>query len=80
MSVTYYVVVPFDRDEEGTLKPGEAQEAPNANIARRRAGEFVETHAGAIAFSRAGDPSTGEFEDAVVLVSFGDVDMDALSG
>ena len=52
MSVTYYVVVTFDRDREGVLKPGEAQEAPNASIARRRADELIETHAGAIAFAR----------------------------
>ena len=37
MSVTYYVTVAFDRDESGILRPGEAQEAPNASIARRRA-------------------------------------------
>jgi hypothetical protein len=35
--------------------------------------------AGAVAFSRTGDPATGEFEDAVVLAHFGEVDLDALS-
>ena len=37
-------------------------------------------HAGAVAFSRTGDPSTGEFEDAVILAQFGDVDLNELSG
>jgi hypothetical protein len=36
-------------------------------------------HAGALAFSRTGDPATGEFPDAVVLAQFGEVDLDSLS-
>ena len=32
--------------------------------------------AGAVAFKRAGDPSVGEFSDAVVLKKFGDVPED----
>jgi hypothetical protein len=35
MPVTYHVVVIFDRDEEGNLKPGEAREATNAAAAAR---------------------------------------------
>ena len=30
-------------------------------------------HVGAVAFSRTGDPGSGEFSDAVLLKSFGDV-------
>ena len=30
-------------------------------------------HVGALAFSRSGDPSTGEFTDATVIRKFGDV-------
>jgi hypothetical protein len=36
-------------------------------------------HAGALAFSRTGDPATGEFQDAVVLAQFGEVALDSLS-
>jgi hypothetical protein len=36
-------------------------------------------HAGALAFSRTGDPATGEFQDAVVLALFGEVDLNSLS-
>jgi hypothetical protein len=79
MSVTYHVVVPFDRDEEGDLKPGEAQEVPNPGIAERKARALAAAHAGAVAFSRSGDPATGDFQDAVVLASFGQVDIDQLS-
>jgi hypothetical protein len=36
-------------------------------------------HAGVVAFSRSGDPATGEFSDAEILSETGDVDLDALS-
>jgi hypothetical protein len=29
-------------------------------------------------FSRTGDPATGEFQDAVILARFGEVDLDLL--
>jgi hypothetical protein len=38
-----------------------------------------EGHCGAIAFSRTGDPALGDFEDAVVLKTFGEVDTGLLS-
>jgi hypothetical protein len=33
-------------------------------------------HVGAIAFSRTGDPATGNFGDAIVIRKFGDVPED----
>jgi len=65
--VTYHVVVAFDRDEEGDLKPGEAQEVMSPIVAERRARALALEHAGALAFSRTGNPATGEFQDAVIL-------------
>jgi hypothetical protein len=79
MSVTYYVVVPFDRNETGDLAAGPAQEATSASAAERGARSLSLQHAGAVAFSRTGDPSIGEFQDAVVLAQFGEVDLNALS-
>jgi hypothetical protein len=79
MSVTYYVVVPFDRNDEGDLTAGEAKEVPNASAAERQAQSLASVHAGAVAFSRTGDPSIGEFQDAVILAQFGEVDLTALS-
>ena len=79
MSVTYYVVVPFDRNAEGELTAGEAKETPSAASAERQARLAALAHAGAVAFSRTGDPSIGEFENAVVLAQFGEVDLNALS-
>ena len=34
----------------------------------------MEPHCGAIAFSRTGDPAVGDFEDAVILQTTGEVD------
>jgi hypothetical protein len=36
----------------------------------------IEGHIGAVAFSRTGDLSSGEFGDAIVLRSFGEVPSD----
>ena len=79
-SVTYYVVVPFSQDDEGNLLPGEAKEAPNGERARRLAQAMSEKHAGAIAFSRQGDPDQGDFQDAQVIAVYGAVDVGALQG
>jgi hypothetical protein len=54
MEVTYHVVVTFDRDPDGDLKPGEAQELPNSRAAERRAGALALEHAGVIAFAELG--------------------------
>jgi hypothetical protein len=36
----------------------------------------TEGHIGAVAFSRTGNPASGEFADAVLLKAFGDVPSD----
>ena len=80
--ITYFVAMPFDRNEEGDLVAGEAQDRQSAGAAESAARRMAETAAGAVAFSRTGDPATGEFEDAVVLRGFGEVPSldDLLSG
>ena len=40
-------------------------------MAERRARALALEHAGALAFSRTGNPVTGEFEEAVLLTRFG---------
>ena len=78
----YYVVVPFGRDEQGMVVPGEAKEAPNGDMAIRRAKALLSVgeNVGAVAFWRAADPSSGEFSDAVILASIGEVELGALMG
>ena len=72
--MTYHVVIAFDRDAEGDLKPGKAREVMSPIVAERRARVL----ALALAFSRTGDPATGEFQDAVLLARFGEVDLGSL--
>ena len=81
-SVTYYVVVPFHRDDAGMVAPGEGAETPNGEVARRRVAAVATAPANvsAVPFSRTGDTSTGVFADGVILASFGEVDLDALQG
>ena len=71
--VTYFVAMPFVRNDEGELVAGEAQDRRSAAAAESAARRMAETAAGAVAFSRTGDPATGEFEDAAVLREFGEV-------
>jgi hypothetical protein len=74
----YYVALPFTYVREGGLAPGVAIECPNALAAMRRAEAMFcnKANAGAVAFSRQGNPDIGEFEDAVVLKTFGQVPDD----
>ena len=73
MPVTYYVAIPFFRNEEGELVPGEAQDRQSASAAEGLARKMSLTSAGAVAFSRTGEPATGDFDNAVVIRSFGEV-------
>ena len=81
MAVTYYVALPFVRTEEG-VAPGQAQEMPNEPAAIRRAESMSRdpANAGAIAFKRSGDPNMGNFVEATILKTFGEVpkNMDEL--
>jgi hypothetical protein len=74
----YYVALPFTLVEGGGLAPGQAVECPHAAAAIRRAEAMSrdEANVGAVAFSRSGSPDVGEFEDAVILKTFGEVPDD----
>ena len=74
--VTYFVVLPFVRDENDELVAEDGVEAPSAFSAQRRAQGMLGKKAGAIAFSRTGDPTIGEFQDAVILGRYGDIPDD----
>ena len=49
LPVTYHVVVAFDRDEEGELKPRGARKVMSPIVAERRARALALEHAGALA-------------------------------
>lgn len=80
-NVTYYVALPFLRDESGEMIAGNAEECQSATAALRRAEMMsrIPGSIGAVAFSRTGDPMAGEFGDAHLLRKFGNV-PDDLSG
>jgi hypothetical protein len=75
-SVTYYVAMGFERDPEGELIAMEPIEAQSSTQAISRARSLAASKAGAIAFSRTGDPDIGEFRDAVILFTEGEVPTD----
>jgi len=75
--VTYFVALPFVAADDG-VAPGEPVECFNPNAAIMRAEAFSRKtgHVGAVAFSRTGDPATGDFGDAKVIRKFGEVPED----
>jgi len=79
--VTYYVALPFVAADD-SIAAGEPTECfnPTAAVMRAEALSRREGHVGAVAFSRTGDLSTGDFSDAKVIRRFGDVpdDLSAL--
>jgi hypothetical protein len=80
--VTYFVALPFDIADGSVVVVGEPIEcaSPAAAIERAQGLWRVLGHTGAVAFSRTGDPATGDFRDATVLRKFGVVpdDLSAL--
>jgi hypothetical protein len=77
--VTYYVALPSPVTTAWLGEPIECFN-PDAAVMRAEALSRKEGHVGAVAFSRTGDPATGDFGDAKVFKKFGDVpdDLSAL--
>jgi hypothetical protein len=78
--VTYYVALPFVASDDN-MAAGEPTECfnPIAVVMRAEVLSRKEGHVGAVAFSRTGDPATGDFSDAKVIRKFGDVPTDLSS-
>jgi hypothetical protein len=74
--VTYFVALPVVATDG--IAAGEPTECfnPSAVVMRAEALSRKERHVGAVAFSRTGDPATGDFGDAKVLKKFADVPDD----
>ena len=75
--ITYYVALPFVPSDDG-IAPAEPIECfnPNAAVMRAEALSRRAGYVGAVAFSRTGDPATGDFGDAKVIRKFGEVPED----
>ena len=83
-AITYFVALAFKRSKDGAggdIVACDPREARSSDQAIRMAASLarMEGHCGAIAFSRTGDPALGDFEDAVILRTVGDVDIGLLS-
>jgi hypothetical protein len=76
MSITYYVVIPFVRTEDGELVAEEPREMQSKTQAEATALTLANSKAGVIAFSRTGDPDVGEFEPAVIIRRYGETPED----
>ncbi len=78
--VTCYVALPFVAADDGTAA-GEPTKCfnPTAVVMRAEALARKEGNVGAVAFSRTGDPATGDFGDAKVIKTFGEVPSDLSS-
>lgn len=74
-NVTYYVAMGFELID-GELIAMDPAECQSSTQAISRARSLAASKAGAVAFSRTGDPNLGEFSDAVVLFTSGDVPAD----
>jgi hypothetical protein len=80
--MTYYVALAFMKsDDGGEIVACDPKEARSSEQAIRIAGSLAKMagHCGAIAFSRTGDPALGDFDDAVILKTVGEVDVALLS-
>jgi len=80
--MTYYVALAFKRSDEdgGDIVACDPKEARSSDQAIRMADSLAaEGHCGAIAISRTGDPALGDFDDAVILKTVGEVDTGLLS-
>jgi hypothetical protein len=75
--VTYFVALPFVAADD-VIAAGEPTEClnPVAVVMRAEALSRRLGHVGAVAFSRTGDPATGDFGDAKIIRKFGDVPDD----
>lgn len=71
--ITYFVVQPFKTGKRGALIADTPVQATSIDHATRMAERMASSKAGVVAFSRAGDPATGEYEDAQILAVFGSV-------
>lgn len=70
---TYFVVQSFEKTRKGALVASSPVEAQGEQQAMRLAERLSRGCAGVVAFSRSGDPATGEFDDATILVCYGAV-------
>lgn len=77
---TYFVVLPIVAGKKGRAIEGIPQPAASGVAAIKLAQRIMAAGRalGVIAFSKTGDPDTGDYEDAVVLCALGNVPPEVL--
>ena len=76
--ITYYVVQSFSQGRRGILIAGEPRQVPSQRQCEALAERLAEEAVAVVAFSRTGDPKTGDWEDAVVISQFGRIPDDVM--
>lgn len=72
-TVTHYVVQAYRKGKRGKLEADEPKIARDAHHCKVLAERTSYSRAAVIAFSRTGDPDTGDFDEPVILAKYGDV-------
>lgn len=71
--VTYYVVQAYQAGKNGYLVPDEAREVGSERQAAISARMLASERPAVVAFSRSGDPTTGEWDDARIIFQAGEL-------
>lgn len=69
--LTYFVVQSFERGRKGSLVADQPIETQGYEQATRMAERLSHCKAGVVAFTRRGDPLTGDFDEPVVIARYG---------
>ncbi|MGA0561680.1 hypothetical protein ACO2RV_04465 [Ancylobacter sp. VNQ12] len=73
MAATYFVVLPIDRDGDGLLQQGDAEQPRTRRGALALVEVLAPKHAGVLAFSRSIDKHTGEHSAPTILAAIGEI-------
>ena len=71
--VTYFVVQAYQAGKNGYLVPDQAREVPSERQAAITARLLAASRPAVIAFSRSGDPTTGDWDDAQIIFQAGEL-------
>lgn len=71
--ITYFVVQSFVVGRKGSISADPPLQVPTLDQAARTAERLSVAKPAVIAFSRTGDPSTGEYEPAQIICRFGNI-------
>lgn len=72
-TVTHFVVQAYRKGKRGKIEAEEPKIARDENNALAMAERLALSRHAVIAFSRTGDPDTGDFDDPVILAKHGDL-------